>query len=83
VETTAGSERSLSLWRQIRIRVTGIKAIYDQLSNSPHIDRLKEATGTTQFDVRIAFRDSETGIEYETLIVRTANGIEAVRRMCL
>jgi hypothetical protein len=63
-------------------RVIG-KEIYDQLSNSPHIDRLREATGTIQLDVRIAFWNSETGIEYETLIVRTENGIEVVRRILL
>jgi hypothetical protein len=31
-------------------RVMGETEIYDKLSNSPHIDRLKEATGTTPFD---------------------------------
>src|ERR1700747_1118521 len=52
--------------------------IYDKLSNSPHIERLKEATGTTPFDVRISFLDSLTGIEHETVIAHTKNGIEVL-----
>jgi hypothetical protein len=59
--------------------VIGIKEVFDQLSNAPHVDRLVEATGTIQFDVKISFRESETGIEYETVIARTKNGIEVLK----
>jgi hypothetical protein len=59
--------------------VIGIREIFDQLSNPPHIERLIEATGLIQFDVRISFRDSETKIEHETLIAHTENGIEVFR----
>ena len=60
--------------------VLGMKEIFDQLSNPPHIQRLIEATGLIQFDVRISFGDSETGIRHETLIAHTKNGIEVIRR---
>jgi len=62
-------------------RVMGESEIYDKLSNSPHIDRLKEATGTTPFDVRISFLDSLTGIEHETVIAHTKNGIEVLKSL--
>jgi hypothetical protein len=60
--------------------VIGTKEFFDQLSNPPHIDRLKEATGTIEFDVRITFREFQTGLEYETVIARTKNGIEVLKR---
>jgi hypothetical protein len=60
--------------------VLGLKDVFEQLSNPPHIDRLKEATGTIQFDVRITFREFETGLEHETVIAHTKNGIEVSKR---
>lgn len=55
-------------------RVIGTRHIFDQLSKSPHIDRIKDATSNNQLDVRISFVDSKTGTEYVTSIAHTRNG---------
>jgi hypothetical protein len=60
-------------------RVIGTRHIFDQLSNSPHIDRIKDATSNNQLDVRISFADSKTGTEYVTLIAHTRDGINVFR----
>ena len=64
---------------QYEFRVIGTRGIFDQLSNSPHIDRIKDATSNNQLDVRISFVDSKTGIEYVTLITHTRNGVKVFR----
>ena len=64
---------------QYEFRVIGTRGIFDQLSNSPHIDRIKDATSNNQLDVRISFVDSKTGIEYVTLITHTRNGVAVFR----
>lgn len=55
-------KRCFCVMEKYEFRVMGETEIYDKLSNSP-IDRLKEATGASPFDVRISFVDSLTGIE--------------------
>ena len=64
---------------QYEFRVMEIRDIFDQLSNSPHIDKIKDATANDQLDVTISFVDSTTGTEYVTLITHTRNGIKVFR----
>jgi hypothetical protein len=64
---------------KFEFQVMRIRKLFDQLSNSPHIDKIKDAAGKDRRDVRISFVDSKTGIEYVTLIAHTRNGVRVFR----
>jgi hypothetical protein len=68
---------------QYEFRVTGVRDIFDQLSNSPHIDRIKDAASNNPLGVRISFVDSKTGTEFVTLIAHTRKALKffAVRNV--
>jgi hypothetical protein len=57
----------------------GQRHLFNQLSNSPHIDRLREAARHNQLEVRISFVDPPAGIEYVTRIAHTRGGVKVFR----